>query len=60
MAEDDRDEFRRNGTEAEVVRRQDAMAVDPNPASDLVVRRRQAGDEQQDVWVVIPRVKFVT
>jgi hypothetical protein len=60
MAEGGCDEFKQNDTEAVVVKQQDAVAVNPNPARDLVVRRRQAWDEQQDVWIVIPRVKFVT
>jgi hypothetical protein len=59
MAEDGCDEFKRNDTEAVVLKQQVAIAVDPNPARDLVIRRRHALDEQQDVWIVIPRVKFV-
>jgi hypothetical protein len=53
MADDDSEDFKWNDTESVVVRQQDAIAVYPNPAGDLVIRRRQAWNEDEDVWIVI-------
>ncbi len=54
------DEFNWNETESMAVRPQSAIAVYANPDGDLVVRRRQEWDEDQDVWIVIARTQVRT
>jgi hypothetical protein len=51
MAQD----FDWNDDEAVVVPSQDALAVYLNPRADVVVRRQRAWDEDEDVFVAIPR-----
>jgi hypothetical protein len=53
-------DFSWNDTEALVVRQQDAIAVYANPAGDLVIRRRQAWDENEDVWILISQSQVQT
>jgi hypothetical protein len=43
-----------------VVRQQDAIAVYGNPDGDLVIRRRQAWDEDEDVWIVVAKTQIQT
>jgi hypothetical protein len=47
--------FNWNDTKSVVVRQQDAVAVYANPEDDLVIRRRQAWDEEDDVFIIISR-----
>jgi hypothetical protein len=53
-------DFNWRDTDAVVVRQQDAIAVYGNPAGDLVIRRRQAWDENEDVWIVVARTQVRT
>jgi hypothetical protein len=46
---DDSEDFSWRDTDAVAVRQQDAIAVYSNPDGDLVIRRRQAWDENEDV-----------
>jgi hypothetical protein len=43
-----------------VVRQQDAIAVYSNPDGDLVIRRRRAWDEDDDVWIVVAQTQIRT
>lgn len=49
------DEFKWNDRESVVVKSQDAIAVYANDDNDLVIRRQQAWDEDEDVFIVISR-----
>jgi hypothetical protein len=53
-------DFSWRDTDAVVVRQQDAIAVYGNPDSDLVIRRRQAWDENKDVWMVVAQTQVRT
>ncbi|MDI3564213.1 hypothetical protein [Bradyrhizobium sp. Arg816] len=46
---DDNEDFSWRDTDAVAVRQQDAIAVYSNPDGDLVIRRRRAWDEDDDV-----------
>jgi hypothetical protein len=54
------DEFSWNDTDSLVVRQQNAIAVYANPNGDLVVRRKQDWNEEDDVWIVIARTQVRT
>jgi hypothetical protein len=54
------EEFSWRDTDSVVVRQQDAIAVYSNPDGDLVVRRRQAWDENDDVWIVVAQTQIRT
>ena len=47
-------------TDAVVVRQQDAIAVYSNSDGDLVIRRRRAWDEDDDVWIVVAQTQIRT
>ncbi|MCK1553128.1 hypothetical protein IVB11_29840 [Bradyrhizobium sp. 177] len=49
------DDFNWNDRESVVVKPQDAIAVYANDDNDLVIRRQQAWDENEDTFVVISR-----
>jgi hypothetical protein len=53
MPNDNSTEFKWNDAQSVVVKQQDAIAVYANPSDDLVIRRRQAWDEEDDVFIVI-------
>jgi hypothetical protein len=55
---DDSKDFSWQETDAVVVRQQDAIAVYSNPDGDLVIRRRQAWDEDDDVWIVVAQTQI--
>jgi hypothetical protein len=55
---DDSADFSWRETDAVVVRQQDAIAVYSNPDGDLVIRRRQAWDEDEDVWIVVAQTQI--
>lgn len=57
---DDTEEFSWRDTDAVVVRQQDAIAVYSNPDGDLVIRRRRAWDEDDDVWIVVAQAQVRT
>jgi hypothetical protein len=57
---DDSNDFSWRETDAVVVRQQDAIAVYSNPDGDLVIRRRQAWDEDEDVWIVVAQTQIRT
>jgi hypothetical protein len=57
---DDSGDFSWRETDAMVVRQQDAIAVYSNPDGDLVIRRRQAWDEDEDVWIVVAQTQIRT
>jgi len=57
---DDSGDFSWRETDAVVVRQQDAIAVYSNPDGDLVIRRRQAWDEDEDVWIVVAQTQIPT
>ena len=57
---DDNEDFSWRETDAVVVRQQDAIAVYSNPDGDLVIRRRQAWDEDGDVWIVVAQTQIRT
>jgi hypothetical protein len=57
---DDSGDFSWRETDAVVVRQQDAIAVYSNPDGDLVIRRRQAWDEEEDVWIVVAQTQIRT
>jgi hypothetical protein len=57
---DDSADFSWRETDAVVVRQQDAIAVYSNPDGDLVIRRRQAWDEDEDVWIVVAQTQIRT
>jgi hypothetical protein len=57
---DDNDDFSWRETDAVVVRQQDAIAVYSNPDGDLVIRRRRAWDEDNDVWIVVAQTQIRT
>lgn len=57
---DDSADFSWRDTEAVVVRQQDAIAVYSNPDGDLVIRRRRAWDEEDDVWIVVAQTQIRT
>jgi len=54
------DEFNWNETDSMVVRSQSAIAVYANPAGDLVVRRQQEWNENEDVFIVIAKTQVRT
>jgi hypothetical protein len=54
------EEFSWRDTDSVVVRQQDAIAVYSNPDGDLVIRRRQAWDENDDVWIVVAQTQIRT
>jgi hypothetical protein len=54
------DKFNWDETDSMVVRPQSAIAVYANPNGDLVVRRKQEWDENEDVWIVIARTRVRT
>jgi hypothetical protein len=60
MPNDDSCEFKWNDTQSVVVKQQDAIAVYANPDDDIVIRRRQAWDEQDDVFIVIGQTQART
>jgi hypothetical protein len=60
MPNDDSSEFKWNDTQSVVVKQQDAIAVYANPDDDIVIRRRQAWDEQDDVFIVIGQTQART
>jgi hypothetical protein len=53
-------EFKWNDTESVVVKQQDAIAVYANPHDDVVIRRRQAWNEDDDVFIVISQAQVRT
>jgi hypothetical protein len=55
---DDTEDFSWRETDAVVVRQQDAIAVYSNPDGDLVIRRRQAWDEDSDVWIIVAQTQI--
>jgi hypothetical protein len=57
---DDTEDFSWRDTESVVVRQQDAVAIYSNPDGDLVIRRRQAWDEDSDVWIVVAQTQIRT
>lgn len=57
---DDSADFSWRDTDAVVVRQQDAIAVYSNPDGDLVIRRRRAWDEDDDVWIVVAQTQIRT
>jgi hypothetical protein len=57
---DDSADFSWRETDAVVVRQQEAIAVYCNPDGDLVIRRRQAWDENEDVWIVVAQTQIRT
>ncbi|WP_091961985.1 hypothetical protein [Bradyrhizobium shewense] len=57
---DDSADFSWRDIEAVVVRQQDAIAVYSNPDGDLVIRRRRAWDEDDDVWIVVAQTQIRT
>ena len=57
---DDNEDFSWRDTDAVVVRQQDAIAVYSNPDGDLVIRRRRAWDEDDDVWIVVAQTQIRT
>jgi hypothetical protein len=57
---DDSADFSWRETDAVVVRQQDAIAIYSNPDGDLVIRRRQAWDEDDDVWIVVAQSQIRT
>jgi hypothetical protein len=57
---DDSGDFSWRDTDSVVVRQQDAIAVYSNPDGDLVIRRRQAWDENDDVWIVVAQTQIRT
>lgn len=54
----DAEDFSWRDTDAVVVRQQDAIAVYSNPDGDLVIRRRRAWDEEDDVWIVVGQTQI--
>ncbi len=60
MPEVENSEFKWNDPETVVVKQQDAIAVYANPDDDIVIRRRQAWDEQDDVFIVIGQTQART
>ena len=57
---DENEDFGWRDTDAVVVRQQDAIAVYSNPDGDLVIRRRRAWDEDDDVWIVVAQTQIRT
>ena len=57
---DDNEDFSWRDTDAVVVRQQDAIAVYSNPDGELVIRRRRAWDEDDDVWIVVAQTQIRT
>ncbi len=57
---DDSQDFSWRDADAVVVRQQDAIAVYSNPDGDLVIRRRQAWNEDEDVWIVVAQAQIRT
>ena len=57
---DDTEDFSWRDTESVVVRQQDAIAIYSNPDGDLVIRRRQAWDEDSDVWIIVAQTQIRT
>ena len=57
---DDSEDFSWRETDSVVVRQQDAIAIYSNPDGDLVIRRRQAWDENEDVWIVVAQTQIRT
>jgi hypothetical protein len=57
---DDTEDFSWRDTDAVVVRQQDAIAVYSNPDGDLVIRRRRAWDEEDDIWIVVAQTQVRT
>lgn len=57
---DDTEDFSWRDAGAGVVRQQDAIAVYSNPDGDLVIRRRRASDEDDDVWIVVTQTQIRT
>lgn len=55
---DNTEDFSWRDTDAVVVRQQDAIAVYSNPDGDLVIRRRRAWDEEDDVWIVVAQTQI--
>jgi len=49
------DDFDWGDKDSVVVKSQDAIAVYANGDNDLVIRRQQAWDENEDVFIVISR-----
>jgi len=57
---DDNEDFSWRDPDAAVVRQQDAIAVYSNPDGELVIRRRRAWDEDDDVWIVVAQTQIRT
>jgi hypothetical protein len=57
---DDNPDFSWRETDVVVVRQQDAIAVYRNSDGDLVIRRRRAWDEDEDVWIVVAQTQIRT
>ncbi|MDF0517742.1 hypothetical protein P0R31_10910 [Bradyrhizobium yuanmingense] len=57
---DNSEDFSWQDADAVVVRQQDAIAVYSNPDGDLVIRRRRAWDEEDDVWIVVGQAQIRT
>jgi hypothetical protein len=57
---DDNEDFSWRDPDAVAVRQQDAIAVYSNPDGDLVIRRRRAWDEDDDVWIVVAQTQIRT
>jgi hypothetical protein len=49
------DEFDWGDKESVVVKSQDAIAVYANPDGDIVIRRQQSWQDNEDVWIVVSR-----
>jgi len=56
----DSEDFSWQDTDAVAVRQQDAIAIYSNPDGDLVIRRRRAWDEEDDVWIVVAQTQIRT